>query len=110
MQTASLTLRIDSRLADVFLVGLSIRGMCQALPLDPTGNPGFVASLRMAVEIGSWEEARFILPGGQSGNPFSPHYADQFPLWRRGEAVPIPWSEEAVRRATRQTLILEPFI
>jgi serine/threonine-protein kinase RsbW len=36
MQTASLTLRIDSRLADVFLVGLSIRGMCQALPLDPT--------------------------------------------------------------------------
>ena len=79
-----------------------------AMPLDPTGNPGFVASLRMAVEIGAWEEARFVLPGGQSGNPFSPHYADQFPLWRRGEGVPIAWSDQAVRRATRQTLHLEP--
>jgi penicillin amidase len=78
------------------------------LPLDPTGNPGFIASLRMAVEIGAWDEARFVLPGGQSGNPFSPHYADQFSLWRQGDAVTIPWSEEAVRRATRQTLKLEP--
>jgi serine/threonine-protein kinase RsbW len=36
MHTASLTLRIDSRLDDVVLVGLSIRGMCQLLPLDAT--------------------------------------------------------------------------
>jgi penicillin amidase len=79
-----------------------------AMPLDPEGNPGFVASVRMVVEIGAWEETRFILPGGQSGNPFSRHYADQYPLWRRGEGVPIPWSEEAVRQASRQTLELRP--
>jgi penicillin amidase len=79
-----------------------------ALPLDPTGNPGFVASLRMVVDVGAWEESRFVLAGGQSGNPFSPHYADQFALWRRGEGVPIPWSEAAVRRATRRTLQLVP--
>jgi penicillin amidase len=79
-----------------------------ALPLDPTGNPGFIASLRMVVEAGSWDEARFVLPGGQSGNPFSAHYADQFPLWRRGEGVTIAWSDEALRRARRQTLQLLP--
>lgn len=36
MHTASLTLRIDSRLDDVFLVGLSIRSICRVLPLDTT--------------------------------------------------------------------------
>ncbi|MCB2222586.1 MAG: penicillin acylase family protein [Actinobacteria bacterium] len=78
-------------------------------PADPTGNPDFaVASLRMAVDVGAWEQARFVLPGGQSGNPFSHHYADQFELWRKGDALPIAWSEPMVARATRHTLTLRP--
>ena len=78
-------------------------------PADPTGNPDFaVASLRMASDVGEWEQARFVLPGGQSGNPFSPHYGDQFELWRLGDAFPIAWSEAMVERSTRHTLVLEP--
>jgi len=49
-----------------------------------------------------------VLPGGQSGNPFSSHYADQFPLWQRGEGVTIAWSDAAVRRVIRQSLELLP--
>jgi penicillin amidase len=79
-------------------------------PLNPTGNPSMIASMRMVVDVGAWEESRFVLPGGQSGNPFSPHYADQLPLWRRGDGVPIAWSEDAVQRVTRQTLKLIPAI
>jgi len=78
------------------------------LPLDPTGNPAFITSLRMVVEIGDWDNARFVLPGGQSGNPFSSHYADQFPLWQRGDAATIAWTDAAVRRVTRQSLELVP--
>jgi penicillin amidase len=78
------------------------------LPLDPEANPTFIASLRMVVDVGNWDASRFILPGGQSGNPLSPHYADQFPLWQRGEGIAIPWSEAAVHRATRATLRLLP--
>ena len=78
-------------------------------PADPTANPdGSVASLRMAIDVGEWDLSRFVLPGGQSGNPFSPHYADQMPLWRKGDALPIHWSPEAVARATRHTLVLRP--
>jgi penicillin amidase len=74
-------------------------------PLEPTNN---IASLRVVVDVGAWDHSRFVLPGGQSGNPLSPHYDDQFPLWQRGEGIPIAWSDEAVRQATRQTLELRP--
>jgi penicillin amidase len=71
-------------------------------------GPAVIASLRFAVEIGDWEEARFVLPGGQSGNPFSPHYDDMLPLWQRGQGVPIAWSQEAIYDAAVEALRLEP--
>jgi penicillin amidase len=67
-----------------------------------------IASLRMTVPAGDWDGARFVLPGGQSGNPFSSHYDDLLPLWQRGEGVPIAWSDEAVLEASVTTLHLEP--
>jgi penicillin amidase len=80
-------------------------------PRDPSANPDFaVASLRMVMDVGDWEMSRFVLPGGQSGNPFSRHYADQLPLWEKGDAFPIAWSSSAVARSTRRTLVLEPLL
>jgi penicillin amidase len=78
------------------------------LPLDPLAGADNIASLRMVVDVGAWSNSRFSLPGGQSGNPLSPHYDDLLPLWQRGDGVPIAWTEEEVRQATRQTLELIP--
>jgi penicillin amidase len=75
---------------------------------DPLRRISGNASLRMVVDVGAWEKSRYVLPGGQSGNPLSPHYGDQFELWLRGEGVPIAWSEGAVQAATRAVLRLEP--
>jgi len=83
-------------------------GAASAPPSNPTTNPLTIASLRMVVDVGNWEENRFALPGGQSGNPLSPHYADLLPLWQRGEGVPIAWSPEEVARVARSTLRLVP--
>ena len=77
-------------------------------PSDPTANPIFIASLRMVVDVGNWDESRFVLPGGQSGNPLSPYYADLLPLWQRGEGVPIAWSPTKVDQASRTVLRLVP--
>jgi penicillin G amidase len=71
-------------------------------------GPAVIASLRFVVEVGDWDNARFVLPGGQSGNPFSPHYDDLLPLWQRGEGIPIAWSQEAVYDAAVEALRLEP--
>ncbi len=79
-----------------------------APPLNPLGNPSAIASLRMAVDVGNWDASRFSLPGGQSGNPVSPHYADQVDPWRTGTGVPMPYSEDAVAEATTTTLFLVP--
>ena len=77
-------------------------------PTDPAGNPLWVASMRMVADVGNWEAARFVLPGGQSGNPLSPHYDDMLPLWLRGEGVPIAWSPGEVEKAAQTTLRLAP--
>ena len=77
-------------------------------PLEPFGDPCYLATMRLVFDVGEWDRSRAVLAGGQSGNPLSPHYADQFSLWRRGETVPLAFSEEAVAGATRTTLRLEP--
>lgn len=78
------------------------------LPLNPLRNPAAIPNLRTVIDLGDFERSGYVLAGGQSGNPLSPHYADLFALWRRGEGVPIPWSAGAVASATRDRLLLRP--
>jgi penicillin amidase len=77
-------------------------------PLDVTGDPLYIATLRLVMDVGDWDRSRVSLAGGQSGNPLSRHYSDLYEHWRRGEAVPFPFSESAVASATVSTLVLEP--
>jgi penicillin amidase len=79
-----------------------------APPLAPLADTDNIASLRAVFDVGAWHNSRFCLPGGQSGNPLSPHYADQFPLWQRGEGVPIAFTEEEVAAAAVEALELRP--
>ena len=60
----------------------------------------------MVLEPGDWENAQFSLPGGQSGNPVSPHYDDLLPNWLEGSGVPIAWSHESVQSATAARLVI----
>lgn len=76
--------------------------------LDPTANPLFIASMRAVIDVGNWDASQFSLPGGQSGNPLSPHYADLLPFWRRGKGVSIAWSEEKVDAVAKAALRLVP--
>ncbi len=83
-------------------------GQASVDPSDPTGDPVYVATLRMAVDLAYPERARFVLPGGESGNPCSPHYDDLLALWRTGGGVEIPWTPEQVAARSVRALALEP--
>jgi len=67
-----------------------------------------IASLRMVVDLSDFEKSRFVLPGGQSGNPFSRHYDDQLEMWTIGDGAPIAFSAQAVAAATHHYLALLP--
>jgi penicillin G amidase len=52
-------------------------------------SPGHGASQRFVVSPGREEEGIFHMPGGQSGHPFSPHYADGHADWEQGKPTPF---------------------
>ena len=80
--------------------------------LAPSSGTGiFGPSWRMVVEMGPEVRAWGTLPGGQSGNPFSPRYKDHLRFWESGVLQPLMFPRTAAELpagATSATLKLEP--
>lgn len=74
----------------------------------PLHNAIGIPNMRMVVDVGAWEKSRWVIAGGQSGNPMSAHYADMLGPWMRGDGVAIGWSPEDVERAAVARLELLP--
>ena len=79
-----------------------------ARPLHPTDFTHNMANMRTVFDLADLSKSTFVLCGGQSGNPCSPHHADQFPLWQAGETIAIPWAQDDVIRSAKETLRLLP--
>ena len=77
---------------------------------QPLRHSTVTAHLRSVIDIGNWGASRFVVLGGQSGNPLSPHYGDLVPLHQQGIGVPIHWRDEDVTEHTVATLTLSPSI
>jgi penicillin amidase len=77
-------------------------------PASPTSPAHTIPNLRAVFDTADWENCRFALAGGQSGNPCTDHFDDLFWRWRENDGVPIAWSLDAVMRAVKQTLRLVP--
>jgi penicillin amidase len=71
-------------------------------------NHGHGQSFRAEWIAGDWDAGTIDLDAGESGEPGSPHYADQSGSWQRFERATLPFSDAAVAAATRSTLILNP--
>ena len=74
----------------------------------PLGNAIGIPNLRAVIDVGNWEASRWVLAGGQSGNPLSPHYDDMIDPWLRGESVSIAWSRQSVKDRAKNELMLLP--
>jgi penicillin G amidase len=82
-----------------------------AVGLDGSGQTPNVASavsMRLIASPGDWDATRHVIPLGQSGNPQSPHWKDQFEAWRTGSPQIFPFSKDAVTKAAREALVLQP--
>ncbi len=65
-------------------------------------------AMRMVANVGDWDHSLMVIPGGQSGQPGSSHYSDQFSYWYRGKPVTAPFSDAAEAAVRKHMLTLQP--
>jgi penicillin amidase len=73
-----------------------------------TPNVASFVSMRHIASPGNWDATRHVIPLGQSGNPQSPYYKDQFEMWRTGAPAVFPFTKQAVESATQVQWTLRP--
>jgi penicillin G amidase len=59
-------------------------------------------AMRIVLDFADVEASESILPTGQSGNLFSPHYADQADMYATGKYRPMLMNEEVIKRGGRR--------
>jgi len=72
-----------------------------------TPNVASGVSMRYIASPGNWDATRHVIPLGQSGNPKSPFYKDQFESWSKGVSPVFPFSQAAVAAAAREMWVLQ---
>ncbi len=68
----------------------------------------FGPSERFTADLADLDHSTFNLVLGESSNPVSPWFMDQWPAWYHGTTFPLPFSNPAVDAATTHTLTLTP--
>lgn len=68
----------------------------------------FGASQRFTMDWNDVDGSTENIVMGESGNPLSPYYRDQWPAWYEGKTFALPFSEGAVQAAATHTLRLVP--
>ncbi|MGI9533244.1 penicillin acylase family protein [Lutimonas sp.] len=81
----------------------------QLFKLSPTGNYEVIAgpSTRRVIDFSDIENAKAILPTGQSGNVFSKHYKDQAEKYLKGDFVKMMLNKKEIK-ASKDVLVLLP--
>jgi penicillin amidase len=65
-------------------------------------------SERFVANLGDWDQSILLLPTGESGQPGSEHYSDQFSYWYEGKPIYQPFSDTAEAKKKKHTLTLQP--
>jgi penicillin G amidase len=79
----------------------------------PAGNAppfkvGGLTVYRQIVDFTDPERATWIIPGGASGLPGTPHANDQLEHWRTHQRIPMHLTTPDIHSAARRTLTLQP--
>jgi penicillin G amidase len=65
-------------------------------------------AMRFVANLGNWDESILLIPAGQSGQPGSGHYSDQFSYWYEGKPILQAFSDGAEAKERKHTLALKP--
>ena len=59
-----------------------------------------IPAVRAVYDLGDLERSASVVPAGISGNPASPHWADQAPLYAAGDSKPAGFDEPSTATLT----------
>jgi penicillin G amidase len=68
----------------------------------------FGPSERFTADLSNFDHSTLNLVLGESSNPTSPWFMDQWPAWYNGTTFPLPFTNAAVDAASTHTLTLTP--
>jgi penicillin G amidase len=66
------------------------------------------AVYRLVTDFSDLDRSLAIIAPGQSGQPGSPYYDNLLEMWVKGEMFELPYTREAVEKATAHRLLLKP--
>ena len=76
--------------------------------IGATVNVGQAVSMRVIADPSDWDKTQQGIALGESGVPKSPHWSDQLDDWRAVTPRVFPFTQAAIAKATKETLVLEP--
>jgi len=65
-------------------------------------------AMRFVANPGNWDETILVNSTGESGQPGSSHYTDQFSYWYEGRPIFAPFSDATTASARKHSLTLKP--
>ncbi len=88
--------------------GDSYTVMARWLGDGPGWRVGGGASYMQVIDVGGWDNSVFLNLPGQSNDPRSPHYRDQYDPWIAGRMLPMLFSRRAVDGNVARRAMLQP--
>ncbi len=82
--------------------------MARWLGAGPSWNVGGGASYQQVIDVGNWDASLILMLPGQSIDPRSPHYRDQYQPWIEGRMHPMPFTRAAVDANAATRTMLRP--
>jgi penicillin amidase len=79
-------------------------GWREGTPFDVT----YLSVYRQVLDMAAPGAGGFVIPGGASGDPQDPHFADQLAQWAAHRRVPMLWDWADVEAAAGSALTLRP--
>jgi penicillin amidase len=64
-------------------------------------------AMRFVANLADWDQSILLVSAGQSGQPGSSHYSDQFSAWYEGLPIYAPFSDSAESQSLKHTLTLK---
>jgi penicillin amidase len=65
-------------------------------------------AMRFVANPANWDDSIMLITTGESGQPGSSHYSDQFSYWYEGKPIFAPFTDAAEASARKHTLTLKP--